>query len=75
MITLEQARGLNEVGTASTMSTNRRMAKAALHGYLSRASRHVESAWHSCGVVAQLYADKSTNLANFLIAFSRESAL
>jgi hypothetical protein len=36
-----------------------------------RAAHYAESAWHSCGVVAQLYPEKSTDLANFLIAFSR----
>lgn len=36
-----------------------------------RVARYVESAWHSCGVVAHLYPEKSTDIANFLIAFSR----
>ena len=72
MILRDQTRGINEVGFAMIRGENRNRARSVLSAYLPRAARYVESAWHSCGVIAQLYPDKSSDLANFLIVFSRK---
>lgn len=74
MVSANQEDGLNGIGSAMAKLTDQSKARAALRAYLPRAARYVDSAWHSCGVVAKLYPDKSTELANFLIAFSRKSA-
>jgi hypothetical protein len=72
MVLVRWAGSIGEVGSAMATLTDRAKARAALNTYLPRAARDVESAWHSCGVVAQLYPERSTDLANFLIGFSRK---
>jgi len=51
---------------------DRNLARAALETYLPPSAWYVESAWHSCGVLAQLNPEKSTDLAHFLIAYSQQ---
>jgi hypothetical protein len=59
---------LNEIGSAMASLKERDKATATLNAYLPRAARYVESAWHSCGVIAHLYPGRSADLADFLAA-------
>jgi len=68
----DQASGLNQIGSVIAEMRDAGIAEAALGYYLPRAACYVESAWHSCGIIAQLYPEKATELANCLIAFSRK---
>jgi tetratricopeptide (TPR) repeat protein len=68
MIHNNQASALNKVGSAMVRLADANSARAALYAYLSRAARYMDSAWSSYGVIALLYPEKSTELANALIA-------
>jgi hypothetical protein len=68
----EYNRELNEIKSAIAKLAGQNNGGVVLETYLSQASRSLETAWRSCGVVTNLYPNKSTEIANFLITFSRK---
>jgi len=73
MVLLDQENTINEIGASMLKLTERAKAHAAMRGYLPRAALHMESAWYACGVLGQLYVNHSSDLATFLISFSRRT--